>query len=108
MRRKPFALLQLLAVHVLLAMGSPAFGDALTCTAGNPSASVIQATPTTDFTVNGDGTVTHTKTGLMWKQCVEGASGAGCTTGGATGMTWASALQSANNANAANGGLGFA
>jgi hypothetical protein len=29
-------------------------------------------TPTSDFIDNGDGTVTHTLTGLMWKRCAEG------------------------------------
>jgi hypothetical protein len=62
------------------------------CTAANPNASVVEDTPTADFTDNGDGTVTHTLTGLMWKQCAEGLSGAGCATGTATMMNWSSAL----------------
>jgi len=32
---------------------------------------ISPTTPTSDFTDNGDGTVTHRKTGLMWKQCRE-------------------------------------
>ncbi|MEI6414388.1 MAG: DUF1566 domain-containing protein, partial [Pseudomonadota bacterium] len=32
-----------------------------------------------DFTDNGNGTVTHRKTGLMWKRCAEGQSGTACT-----------------------------
>ena len=35
-------------------------------------------TPTSAFTVNGDGTVTHTPTGLMWTQCNVGLAGASC------------------------------
>ena len=31
-----------------------------------------------DYVDNGDGTVTDTRTGLMWKQCLEGQSGADC------------------------------
>lgn len=62
------------------------------CTAANPNASVVEDTPTADFTDNGDATVTHNLTGLMWKQCAEGLSGAGCATGTATLMNWSSAL----------------
>ena len=32
----------------------------------------------TDYVDNGDGTVTDTRSGLMWKQCLEGQSGADC------------------------------
>ncbi len=61
------------------------------CTAANPNANVVEATPSADFTDNGNGTVTHAKTGLMWKQCAEGLSGAACT-GTVTAMTWSAAL----------------
>lgn len=33
---------------------------------------VTKTTPSKDFTFNGNGTVTHEKTGLMWKICPEG------------------------------------
>ena len=108
MHRKPFALLSLRAMLLLSTVGTPALATAATCTAGIPNPSVIETTPTADFVDHGDGTVTHTKTGLMWKQCVEGLSGAGCATGAATLMLWSNALNAANTANAANGGLGFA
>jgi hypothetical protein len=38
------------------------------------------ARPTSDYVDHGDGTVTHTPTGLMWKQCAEGQtwSGSSC------------------------------
>jgi hypothetical protein len=52
-------------------------------------------TPTADFVVNADGTVLHTSTGLLWKQCNEGLSGAGCLTGTATTATWSNALTAA-------------
>lgn len=75
---------------------------ATSCTAGNPNTTtVIESTPTADFTVNVNSTVTHARTGLMWKQCAEGLSGAGCATGGSTAMTWANALKAANTANSA-------
>jgi hypothetical protein len=67
------------------------------CTAANPNASVVEDTPTSAFTDNGDGTVTHSLTGLMWKQCAEGLSGADCATGGATAMNWSGALAMASS-----------
>ena len=67
------------------------------CTAGNPNVLTVEDTPTTDFTNNGDGTVTHGLTGLMWKQCAEGLSGTDCLTGTAATMSWSSALQSASS-----------
>ena len=36
----------------------------------NPNA--VATTPTSDFIIHQDGTVTHKKTGLMWKVCTEG------------------------------------
>jgi len=66
---------------------------------------ITATTPTADFIVNGDGTVTHIKTGLMWKQCNEGRSGAFCAGGSDAFGTWQSALQAAQGANA---GWGFA
>lgn len=54
------------------------------------------------FTVNVDGTVTDTVTGLMWDQCSQGQSGAACATGTASSMTWAAALTAAVTANSAN------
>jgi len=56
------------------------------------TASITPSTPDSQFTVNGDGTVTDNKTGLMWKQCSEGLSGASCT-GNITTHTWKAALQ---------------
>ncbi len=52
-------------------------------------------TPTTDFTVESNGTVTHNTTGLVWKQCVEGLSGANCQTGMAGELLWVGALSAA-------------
>ncbi len=56
---------------------------------------------------NGNGTVTHVKTGLMWKQCSEGLSGAGCATGAAALYLWQGALQQAEALNNAGGFAGF-
>ncbi len=70
------------------------------------TASLAATAPATDFTNNNDGTITHNRTGLMWKQCTEGLSGVNtCATGTATQYTWQAALQAAETLN--NGG-GFA
>jgi len=84
-----------------LLWGSSAFA-AQTCVG-----SITASTPTADFVDNGDGTVTHTKTGLMWKQCTEGLSGAGCATGAVIQYTWQGALQAAQTLNGAGGFAGF-
>lgn len=61
---------------------------------------------------HGDGTVSDPKTGLMWKQCPEGLSGAACATGTAfttalVGNTDAATRAATVNANAATLGLGY-
>jgi hypothetical protein len=89
----------LFALAAMLAMLATGFEAHAVCAAGNGNANVIESTPTSAFTDNGDGTVTHNLTGLMWKQCAEGLSGAGCATGSATAFTWANALIQAKNAN---------
>jgi hypothetical protein len=71
--------------------GTPAAHAATTCPANN-----VLSTPTTDFTIdNVNQVVTHIKTGLMWKQCTEGLSGANCAAGSATNMNWSAALSAA-------------
>ncbi len=51
--------------------------------------------PDSRFTDNGNGTVTDAGTGLMWKQCAEGQSGADCAGGAAVGIAWGQALRAA-------------
>jgi len=59
----------------------------------------VRATaPNSRYQDNGDGTVTDLATGLIWKQCAEGRSGAGCGTGSAQTFTWQQALQHAEDA----------
>lgn len=55
--------------------------------------SASPSTPTSDFTDNGDGTVTHKITGLTWKRCAEGQTwtGSDCTGTAAT-YAWAQAV----------------
>lgn len=52
----------------------------------------VQTTPTNDFIDNGDGTVTHKATGLMWMRCSMGQTWDGTTcTGTANTYAWATA-----------------
>ncbi len=57
------------------------------------TSSVTATTPDSRLTDNGNGTITDTKTGLMWKKCMEGVTGNSCDTGSATAFTWQTALQ---------------
>jgi uncharacterized protein DUF1566 len=101
MRRIVLAILAAAAASPYLVASLPAHA-VNACTADNPNTtSAIETTPTADFTVNGNGTVTHKKTGLMWKVCQEGKSGAACATGTETLMGWSDALKRANIANSA-------
>ncbi len=61
--------------------------------------SIPASTPDSQLQDNSDGTVTDTKTGLMWKQCVEGLSGPDCASGSAKTFTWQQALQQAQAVN---------
>jgi hypothetical protein len=67
----------------------------------NPN--IPASTPDSQLIDNGDGTVTDTKTGLMWKQCLEGLSGSNCETGSADSFTWQQALQQPGTVNDAGG-----
>jgi uncharacterized protein DUF1566 len=86
----------LAAGGLLWLLGTPIEAGAVdVCAAPNPVASIAVTTPTSAFTDNGDGTVTHALTGLMWKKCAQGLSGAQCTTGAGTTMSWQAALAAA-------------
>lgn len=70
------------------------------------NANVRATTPTIDFTVNNNGTVTHNTTGLMWKVCSEGQAwnaGDGSCSGSVTTHTWQAALQIPQTLNAGGG-----
>lgn len=73
--------------------------NAQTCISAIPA-----ATPSSDFSVHNDGTVTHKKTNLMWKVCAEGQSwNAGACTGTPSTFTWDNALQNAQTLNVSGG-----
>lgn len=89
-------LLPLLPILLLSLVTAPAQA-VQTCPAGNDL-----VTPNTDLVDNGNATVTHSKTGLTWKQCSEGLSGVSCATGAATALTWSQALGAATPLNVGN------
>ena len=64
---------------------------------------IPESTPTTSFTVLGDGTVTDRKRGLMWMRCLVGQilSNNVCT-GTSSILNWQDAIASANTMNFAN------
>ncbi|EJP6369479.1 DUF1566 domain-containing protein [Vibrio cholerae] len=63
------------------------------CAGGRENTAITATTPSADFSDNGDGTVTHHTTGLIWQRCSLGQSwdGTDCT-GTATTLTWQQAL----------------
>ena len=83
-----------LLVVLNLSLGSLAYAQ--TCPPGNE-----RVAPNNRYTNHGNGTVTDSKTALMWKQCGEGQSGASCT-GTLTNQVWQTALNTANNSTFAN------
>lgn len=52
---------------------------------------------------HGDGTITDTKTELMWKRCSEGQTGEQCDAGYVTNFTWRESLNYIENANITGG-----
>ncbi len=56
---------------------------------------IATASGTGRYRIHNDGTVTDLRTGLMWKRCPEGRSGAQCEQGTWAEMTWSGALAAA-------------
>jgi len=73
------------------------------------SASITATTPTSDFIDYGNGTVMHTKTGLVWKKCIEGMrfNGQTCVGIPLQQILWSGALSHAALVNANGGFAGF-
>ena len=86
---------------VMLLTSSPALLATQICRDGIPS-----TTPDSQLVDNGDGTVTDSKTGLMWKQCSEGLSGSDCNTGTRAGFGAQSALTYVASLNSGDGFAG--
>ena len=63
--------------------------------------SIVNEWPDNRYNQHGDGTVTDTKTALMWKQCPEGQNGSSCSfhSGVADVYTWEEALKRAEALN---------
>ncbi len=68
---------------------------ALAC--GSARASCPSTNPDSNYVNHGNGTVSDLRTGLMWKQCVEGESGGSCS-GTASSVHWDAAQVAAQNA----------
>lgn len=85
-------------VSLLLAL-LPGLALAVTCSDGT----IPPSNPDSIYTDHGDGTVTDTRTGLMWKRCSEGQSwsGTGCLNSAKT-YIWKSALEEAEASTFAN------
>ncbi len=85
-----------------LAISLPSF-SAQTC-----NDHILASTPDSAFTVNDDGTVTHTATGLMWKICSEGQSwNNGSCLSTPTTYDWQLALQVPATLNTGGGYAGY-
>ncbi|HDY7775619.1 TPA: DUF1566 domain-containing protein [Vibrio vulnificus] len=82
-------------VLLVLLLAANAHASSL-CANGNENTAITATTPNTAFSDNGDGTVTHHTTGLIWQRCSLGQSwdGTDCT-GSATGFSWGKALAAA-------------
>ena len=79
--------------HLLFVLAIPLLtgwsaAQALICT--DPT--IAPSNPDSFYTINGDGTVTDTRNGLMWRRCAEGQSGSTCS-GSATSLSWSAALK---------------
>ncbi|ENM5742683.1 DUF1566 domain-containing protein [Vibrio metoecus] len=93
MRKRKLLPTVVTAAACLLASGQI---QASSLCAGSENTAITATTPSADFSDNGDGTVTHHTTGLIWQRCSLGQSwdGTDCT-GTATTFTWEQALAAA-------------
>lgn len=82
---------------LLTAASVSAMAQTQTCRPGIP-----RVAPDARYGLSDPLVVTDTVTGLVWKRCPEGRSGAGCATGSTATMSWSNALNAADAANVAN------
>lgn len=84
---------------LLWALGIGLGGQIGTSQAVQCENNIPPSNPNAIYEEHGDGTVTDTRTGLMWKQCSEGQTwGAGTCTGAASRFNWSQALAHAETA----------
>lgn len=84
----------------------PLLGNAQTCYTN----SIPASTPTQQFTNHNDGTVTDTKTNLMWKKCSEGQTwnmGLDSCEGASSVYSWKAALEHTQTINGRGGFGGY-
>ncbi len=88
---------------VLIVTTVPAWAEVV-CT--NQNTAVLATTPTADFDLHGDNTVTHTRTGLMWMRCSLGQdlTRSDCSGRASRPSTWRIALNAVQDFNT-NGGF---
>lgn len=67
---------------------------------------IAATAPPSRYRQTGDGSVVDTKTGLMWRTCLEGVSGKSCGEGTPLALTWAEALAYAPTFNREGGFAG--
>ena len=92
---------QSLALLVLTVL--PVIAFAQTCMPDQ----IRATTPTNQFKDNGNGTVSDTETGLMWKKCSEGQTGSDCSKGSAQAYTLFDAVEHAKSVNSSGGFAAF-
>ncbi|HFD86417.1 MAG TPA: DUF1566 domain-containing protein [Gammaproteobacteria bacterium] len=70
---------------------------------------ILPTKPDSIYIDNQDGTVTDTKTGLMWKQCSEGqtSTASACDNGYVNTFTWQMALKHTEEVNSSGGFAGY-
>lgn len=91
-----------------VALVFPLSAMADTICSGTENTAITATTPTTDFHIHANGTVTHKPTGLMWMRCSLGQTWDGNTcTGNASMHTWQGALQAVQDFNNQGGGAGY-
>ncbi len=91
---------KLCLILVSIAVSQPAYSQ--TC-----NDNILASTPDSAFSVNNDGTVTHTGTGLMWKVCSEGQTwDNGSCLSAPTTYDWQQALQEPATLNVSGGYAG--
>jgi len=82
--------------HIALALALAGALAAPTVPAQTCNPAIRPSAPDARFIVDSNkGTVLDTKTGLIWKRCPEGRSGAHCDLGNAVYLTWGEALRRA-------------